>query len=188
MKKTTKGALAVGAAAALLMGGAGSLALWNDSEETPASTISSGTLDIALVPGTGTWTDISTDSNKPGAIDPATFKMVPGDTLQYDASFTVTADGDNLAATITADQSSITRTAGLTEANTPVVVSAKVNGAELPGTTITERNNGNTVDVRMTLTFDPSTTGQVGQGGTVNLDKFRVNLQQVRPTAPNTGP
>ncbi|MFF1555569.1 alternate-type signal peptide domain-containing protein [Rhodococcus erythropolis] len=181
MKKTTKGTLAVGAAAILLMGGMGSLALWNDSEAAPADTITNGELDIALVGEAGVWTDISPDSNAPGVIDPAVFRMVPGDVLQYDASFLISADGDNLAATITADQQSITRSAGLTELNTPVVVTALVNGEELPATTITEANDGDTVDVRITLTFDPSTAGQVGQKGTVGLDEFRVNLQQVRP-------
>ena len=50
MKKATKGALAVTAAGALLLGGAGTLAYWNDVQGVTGGTISSG--HLKLTPGT----------------------------------------------------------------------------------------------------------------------------------------
>ena len=49
MKKTTKGALAAGSAAVLLMGGVGTLAYWNDSEDVDRYDGGLGQLDLALV-------------------------------------------------------------------------------------------------------------------------------------------
>ncbi|NKU44191.1 alternate-type signal peptide domain-containing protein [Rhodococcus hoagii] len=46
MNKKTKGAIAAGAAAALLAGGAGSFALWSDSETLNGGTITAGTLTL----------------------------------------------------------------------------------------------------------------------------------------------
>ena len=61
MNKLVKGSIAAAAGISLLMGGAGSLALWNDSVTVNAGTVSSGTLDVSTgtagvklnVPGVG---------------------------------------------------------------------------------------------------------------------------------------
>ncbi|GAA3326839.1 MULTISPECIES: alternate-type signal peptide domain-containing protein [Paeniglutamicibacter] len=52
MNKMTKGALATGLDVALLLGGGGTLAVWNKSVAEPAGTITSG--DLELTAGTGT--------------------------------------------------------------------------------------------------------------------------------------
>src|SRR4051812_29833136 len=54
MNKLVKGSVAAATGIVLLMGGAGSLALWNDSQVVNGGTVSTGELDIALQ-GTGTW-------------------------------------------------------------------------------------------------------------------------------------
>ena len=41
MNRTTKGAIAAGAAAVLLLGGAGSLAYWSDCQDAAGGTINS---------------------------------------------------------------------------------------------------------------------------------------------------
>ena len=46
MNKTTKGSLAAGAAAVLLLGGAGSLAYWTDAASIDGGSITSGTLTL----------------------------------------------------------------------------------------------------------------------------------------------
>ena len=97
MRKTTKGALAVGAGVALLLGGAGTLAAWKiDTPVGAAASVSSGTL--AVVPKTGAtgspvwaWNNGSTP-----AFDAATSRLVPGDAVRRTQVFTVTARGDHL--------------------------------------------------------------------------------------------
>ncbi|AMY17929.1 MULTISPECIES: alternate-type signal peptide domain-containing protein [Nocardiaceae] len=178
MNRTTKGALAAGAAGVLLLGGAGSFALWSDSEGVQGGTITAGDLDIAPV-SQGVWTDVSPGSvSTAGPVDPATFRMVPGDVLEYRASYRVTADGENLRAVLTADPNSVTRTGELTEANTPVTVTSTYNGTPLAGNQITEADNGRVVDVVARVTFVTTTPNQVGTNDSVNLSGFRINLQQ----------
>ncbi|WP_244971566.1 alternate-type signal peptide domain-containing protein [Gordonia rubripertincta] len=96
MNRKSKGAIAVGAGAILLLGGMGSYALWSDEEEVAGGNITAG--DFGLVRPAGTWTDISGNMNGGTTIDPATDLMVPGDTWRYNASCTVTATGKNMKA------------------------------------------------------------------------------------------
>ena len=184
MNKTTKGALAAGAAGILLLGGAGSYALWTDSETVQGGTITAGNLDISPV-AAGVWTDVSPGGVKtPGNLNISTFRMVPGDVLQYKASYKVLADGENLRATIAADPQTITRSGELTAANTPVSLVTTYNGAALANNQITEADDGRTVDVTVTVTFVETTPNQVGTEDSVNLTNFRINLQQnARTTA-----
>jgi alternate signal-mediated exported protein len=95
MRKTTKGALAIGAGVALLLGGAGTLANWSDSKNLGANTtISSGTLTIASkTQGSWGW------ASGTGTFVPGTSKLVPGDSIKITDVFTVTALGDHLTAT-----------------------------------------------------------------------------------------
>lgn len=96
MNKLIKGSIAGAAGIALLLGGAGTLAYWNDSATlASAGTVSSGELDIASTT-TGAWTGL------PANTSIANFKMVPGDSITYTETFTVTATGDNIKAELTA--------------------------------------------------------------------------------------
>jgi alternate signal-mediated exported protein len=93
MRKTTKGALAVGAGVALLLGGAGTLAYWQDSAQiAPSGTIIAGDLDIAAGSGTWAWSDGSTGFSQ------ANSRIVPGDKVAYTQTFTVKTQGDHLKA------------------------------------------------------------------------------------------
>ena len=56
MKKSTKGAVAVAAAAVLLTGGAGTLAYWSDSVDLPGGSISSGSLSLGTPDCGSGWT------------------------------------------------------------------------------------------------------------------------------------
>jgi alternate signal-mediated exported protein len=90
MRNSIKAAVAATTGAALLLGGAGSLAYWSDEETEGAHTITSGRLDLSA-PDCGTgWSDGG------GAIDLGVFRIVPGDTLTMSCSFTVDTAGDNL--------------------------------------------------------------------------------------------
>lgn len=88
MNKLVKGSLAAAAGITLLMGGAGSLALWNDSTDSTAGSISTGELNITSA-GDGAWAQDIT-------------LWVPGDTDTYTETFDIAAAGDNLAFTVDA--------------------------------------------------------------------------------------
>ncbi|MFC9789087.1 alternate-type signal peptide domain-containing protein [Rhodococcus sp. NPDC127528] len=174
MNKQTKGAIAAGAAALLLAGGAGTMAAWNSSQTVGGGAVSSGTLSLSQ--GTaGAWKANGT------AIDITTFKAVPGDVVTYDATFLVGAKGNNLHATLKADANSITGDADLKAALNPTVT-ATVDGVALPsngsGAAITTAQDGKTVAVNAVFTFNSATAGTTAQGQSVSLANFNVNLTQ----------
>lgn len=102
MNKATKGAIAAGAAGILLLGGAGTLAVWSDTANVDAGTVSTGQMTLAL--GSGTWAETAT----PGTpITIGTFEIVPGDSLTYTTTVTATATGDNLTGELKIEGSSL---------------------------------------------------------------------------------
>ena len=74
MKKTTAAAVTAAVGAALLLGGAGTLAYWTDEAASADQTISSGSLDLGTL-DSGDWTVTN------GAVVDAAFTggIVPGD-------------------------------------------------------------------------------------------------------------
>ncbi|KQR17039.1 alternate-type signal peptide domain-containing protein [Cellulomonas sp. Leaf334] len=102
MRKTTKGAIAIGAGVALLLGGAGTLAYWQVGTTVDSTTgIQSGTLSI--VPKVGATTAAWTWGTTTTAFDVANSRIVPGDVVTRTQVFTVTARGDHLKAEIALD-------------------------------------------------------------------------------------
>jgi len=91
MSKTTKGALAAAAAGVLLLGGAGTLAYWTDTEVVPGTDITSGHFYMdASDCNPGTWT---LDGGDPyTANDP----LVPGDTLTKECDIVMDIAGTHL--------------------------------------------------------------------------------------------
>lgn len=94
MNKTTKGAIATGAAAVLMMGGAGTLAFWTETVDVPGGTLESGHLEITgdtctAGPGAAPW---ELDG---GADVTAATRIVPGDTVTKTCSFTIDGEGDH---------------------------------------------------------------------------------------------
>ncbi|MET4166180.1 MULTISPECIES: alternate-type signal peptide domain-containing protein [Gordonia] len=177
-KKVSKGLFAAVAAVLLLLGGLGTYALWSDSETTDSGDVQTGTLDLTAV-NAGQWQDVS-NAAAPVDIDPATFRMVPGDVLQFTASYRVAAVGDNLTARITTtNQGTNVIPAALTDWVT-VTNTATFGGAPIPSSVITTADNGKTVDVTVTVDFDRGTPDQVGINSTVNLSQLQVTLQQER--------
>ena len=57
MNRSTKGAIAAGAAAVLLMGGAGSLAFWTADGDVDGGTVTAGTLSLTDLECDTTWTE-----------------------------------------------------------------------------------------------------------------------------------
>lgn len=172
MNKTAKGAAALAAAAALLLGGAGTYALWNDTESLDGGAVAAGELKITAATA-GVWRDVS-GGGAGTVIDIATFLVVPGDTLTYTAGATVLAKGDNLSATLTADPTSVTGDPELL-ADMAITTAVRVGGALVP--TITEANDGQTVQTVVTLAFDEASTN-VTQLQDLDLADLELVLQQ----------
>lgn len=195
MNKLVTGAIAASAGVALLLGGAGTFALWNDSQTVSGGSISTGTLAIAKV-GTPTWSDISATTANGTTFDPSTQKLVPGDKVRLTQQVTISTTGKNLKANLAYDTASITNNAALDSYLTytfaatsaaPVPTGAATLAAAVspakgyivtPGTAATT-----TVDVTVTVEFKDTATDLVGQNlaAAINLANLKLTLAQVRP-------
>lgn len=87
MKKSTKGALAAGSAAVLLMGGAGTLAFWTDEVTVDGVDIQSGHLSLDLEECQGWELD--------GGDAYVAQLLVPGDSLTQDCTYTLDIAGEH---------------------------------------------------------------------------------------------
>jgi alternate signal-mediated exported protein len=173
MNKYTKGAIATGAAIVLLLGGAGTFALWNDSADIAGGDIDSGTLELTN-PGTGAWVDMS-DLSTISNIN--NFRIVPGDVARYTQTFVIEASGTNLEATLDVDSADFIAaavTAGFDPGD--ITVSVSVNAA--PGSAeITSADDGLTKTVVVTITFDEDADNG-SQNLTVDLTSLDITLNQ----------
>jgi alternate signal-mediated exported protein len=194
MNKLTSGAIVGTLGIALLLGGAGTFAMWNTSTSADAGIVSSGTLTIANS-GTPTWKNVSTDAVAGGVTIPsiASYKIVPGDKVQMTQVFTVAATGDNLKATLSYDDLTIGTTgtdAASTAANvalktaTTVAMTATGTGvtAGTVANTFTVAPNASgvsTVTVTLTVALPSTVSGTTAQNGALNLSAVKFNLAQV---------
>lgn len=102
MRNSIKAALAATTGAALLLGGAGSLAYWQDADDIPTDTLTSGQLDLGAPVCEGWLLDGG------AAFDPLTDTIVPGDSLTQICEFPLTVTGDHLEAEFTAEAPAMT--------------------------------------------------------------------------------
>lgn len=169
MNKLVKGSIAGAAGIALLLGGVGSLALWNDSESLTAASVASGKLTLDA--SAGTWTT-----------NPALW--VPGDKFEYTTTLAITATGTNLHAKLAIDSASITSTS--TALKGALVVTVAPVGAVPSGWainpdgsyTITPQTAAYSVPVKATVTFPSTIDGTTAQNETVNLSGLAFTLKQ----------
>lgn len=176
MNKMMKAGIATGVGVVLLLGGAGSLALWNDSANVGAArTISTGVLTVDAV---GSWSDETLA------------KWVPGDKVTYTADVDIVAIGDNLASELSIDLSSLTGAAALKDALAVKMTVSGVTGGTLVetgvGTNIytvkpTVGGNGEmTAKVAVEVELPTSVVEKTAQNGSVSLDDLAFQLKQVR--------
>ncbi|WP_309072009.1 alternate-type signal peptide domain-containing protein [Arthrobacter sp.] len=180
MNKVTKGTLAAAAAGALLLGGAGTYAVWTDSASLNAGNVSTGVLTLDAVSTQG-WsydggdTIVGDDPSTEGAIETATPDIVPGDTLTAVYNVDVVAEGDNIKGSLSL--------AGIDQATLPAGTTVSivadgagaglgVNGADL---TFTEAA---TYDFNVTVTVDFPVDSEAGQNGTIDLAGAELVLTQ----------
>lgn len=189
MNKLLKGAIAGAIGIALLIGGAGTFALWNSSISVAGGTIVAGNLLVADG-AAGVWTV----NGGTTPISLSSFKASPGDVLKYTKTVNITASGDNLVATLGLGAASITpNTAGnaadialanYLNANTVVAATgAAITGSGLsytvtPGTTGV---SASAVTLTATITFPKSGTAgteNAAKLGNANLNNLTVTLTQ----------
>lgn len=197
MNKLVKGSIAGAAGIALLLGGAGTFALWNDSVVVQSSTVQTGKLEIAKT-GTPTWSDVSTSGSTGATFAPATQKIVPGDTVRLTQTVTITGEGKNLkarfalsdlAAAVPSSLSTPVTIAGASVTPVTVTLAATPASGSAAITAVAGQNNVfevaptnglNTYTVTVDVAFDSRTNAKVGQSQTVDLSQVNFTLTQVR--------
>lgn len=177
-----------------LVAGGGTFALWSNGGSTPEQIITAGNLDIES--GSTTWTETSADvAAAPHTIDPATFLVRQGDTVEASYEFTTHLQGDNMLGELKVDwtdpadlPSGVSGTYQLYDgADTPLMPSAAPLGTTtaLDGAQQLDADDAgreDTFTVTITLDFD-GLADRFGADSTVqvaDLGSFEVTLDQVR--------
>lgn len=184
MKKVMKAAIAAGAAGALMLGGAGTFALWNATDTLDnAGTVSTGHLKLDTT-AAGVWKDIS--AGAPGvAFAPATGKLVPGDTVEFKQTVQIVASGANLKGALTVDSLGAVPVALTDQVTVDLAIDATASGLTKAGNVVSFAAPG-TYDVPVTITvgFIKGTAGSTPVGTmdqAVTLAALGLALDQVRP-------
>lgn len=179
MRKSTKGALAGVAAVALLMGGFGTRAAWNDSGTFDGGSINDGSLALT---GSGCldWKLIDTDGTTvlATASDPSTLFLLPGQILTRHCSFSVSLKGVGTV-TATINEPSFTLPGGLTGAGLELTTLLKKNTTTLTpdssgvSTTVTD---GDTISADFTASLDAAAVQSVWQNIAGSLNTLTVTV------------
>ncbi|WZH53510.1 MAG: alternate-type signal peptide domain-containing protein [Nocardioides alkalitolerans] len=173
MQKITKGAIAAGGAAVLLLGGAGSLAFWNATADVPGGAVDSGELTLTPV-AAGQWT-----FNGDPIADPGAVTLVPGDELAYSGTYTIGAEGDNLEADVAVTGGAA---AGSLAPYLTTSLDYTVDGAD-DVDAITEANDGDVLAVDLAISFPFGTTADnASQQQTLDLGAVSIALTQTDAT------
>jgi alternate signal-mediated exported protein len=107
MNKLLKGSIAGAAGIVLLLGGAGTFAVWNAADTVEAGTVTAGNLLVELQ-DKGVWTQGLPGALTTQPVDITKFRIVPGDVFTFTQVIKVTAEGDNLEAELGLTEGSIT--------------------------------------------------------------------------------
>lgn len=179
MHKIVTGTIAGAAGIALLLGGAGTFALWNANASTAATTVSSGTLTLSAV-NDGVWTDIT--NGRSTTIDPAKVLMVPGNKYQFTQTLNIGATGQDLKANLTYADQSITGDSALLAATTKTLsvtsTSASVVQSTTNANTFVVSPSSATSAVKVLFTIELPSSATTGQNGSVNVGALAFTLTQ----------
>jgi alternate signal-mediated exported protein len=189
MNKFLKGGIAGAVGIVLLLGGAGTFALWNSSASTEAGTIAAGNLSVVASSTAGSWT-VNGGASRASMTG---YKVVPGDVLVYRKAMSIIATGDNLVATLSVAEAAIAPTstsapadvalaAYLTKTATLTATGTGISTGSAPFTvTAGAAGVSQDISVSVTITFPKSTTAGFENDtklGSVNLDALAVTLTQ----------
>ncbi|WP_186764327.1 alternate-type signal peptide domain-containing protein [Arthrobacter yangruifuii] len=184
MNKMTKGALAIGIGSAMLLGGGGTLAVWNQTQNASAGTIAAG--ELGLTAGKGVWS-----SNGTAIDDINTYKIVPGETLTYSQPLTVKLEGDKMQAKLTVDSSKVL-TGDFAGSDLMMVQAPTLTDSAskqvLPGTILTPLPKGQVkreqlVTASASFKFDAAALSSVGAKADLSSVQYKLDQLAV-PAAP----
>ncbi len=179
MHKIVTGAIAGAAGITLLLGGAGTFALWNASASSAASSVSSGTLTLSAN-NDGAWTDIT--NGRSTAINPTTALMVPGNTFQFTQTLNIGATGQDLKANLTYASQSITGDSALLAATQKTLAvtssSATVVQSTSNANTFVVSPSASTSAVKVVFTITLPSSATTGQNGSINVGALAFTLTQ----------
>ena len=164
MNKLVKGGLAAAAGIALLMGGAGSLAVWTASGVTSSGQVHTGHLTLS----TGSAGDWSKDY------------LVPGDTDTYTQTFTLSVLGDDIQVALSSAVGTATSPTlpSSIVATTSYVINDGTTSTNWNGTDAKTLAQGNyTVTATVTVAFDHAATGDMD--GAFNLGDVTFTATQL---------
>lgn len=167
MNKLTKAGIATAAGIALLMGGAGTLAFWNDGAGLGGGTVTAGHLNLTSA-GDGAW-DEDLDF------------IVPGDTVTYTETLTLSAVGDNLSFELNADLDDLDTFDAITVTPTFVVTDGTTAQNITPGTAVSLAEGDYTVEVTVVVEFPWGTDapGNEDEDAQIVLGDIRITATQV---------
>ncbi len=168
MNKLAQASVAGAAGIALLLGGAGTFALWNAQAEVADTSIASGSLSIEAGDVSAAFAD--------GTPFTSGTRIVPGDTITITQDVTIDANGDTLLVKLGVDTGSIPNIPGVNLAVSALTADG-VFGGDLNRMTAAEAETIESVVI--TGTFPASLTGSDGQNMTINLTGMAVTLTQV---------
>lgn len=182
MKKTTKATIAAVAAGALLIGGAGTLALWQAEDNVDAGTVTTGHLELTT-DGEGVWTDASPDAATT-TFDPVTDSIVPGDTVEFNQTVTIDAEGKNIQGALTVGTVGAVPADLETYVTIALDVDASAEGITEAGGVLSFAAPGvYEVPVSITVTFDEGavgTTPNTTMDEPIDLTQLTLTLDQIR--------
>ena len=190
MNKLLVSAIAGAAGLTLLLGGAGTFALWNSSATLSGGTITAGTLSVVDSGATGTWS-VNGGTVKTTLVG---YKAVPGDVLVYTKTMSIVATGDNLTAKLdltaasispsTASSADVALAAYLTKTAVLTATGTGISTGSAPFT-VTSGAAGVTqnVSVGVTITFPKNAAAGFAPEastklGSVSLDNLNLSLTQ----------
>ncbi len=187
MNKTAKGAVAAAASAALLLGGAGTLAYWSTTGTVTGGQFGTGALELDTSSCDGAVWTVSNEVE--GVVDApvpdlAAFKVVPGDVLSKACDIDIIAEGDNLRAVLEVVDGEASVVAGddeaLAEDDYEVTASFTVDGEEV--TEITDEDAALPLSVLISVEFPiGAEVDNSSQLDTLTITEFTVTATQVRP-------
>lgn len=174
LNKMTKGAIATAAGVMLLIGGGGTLAVWNIEKNAAAGTVAAG--DLNLVADTGVWTV----NGQAGTINIDAYRIVPGDTLTYTQDVDITLEG-NISATLAVVQPSGANHGFAAYTYETSAVTLTKDGAPITGTL-----TAGVTDAVASVSFKflPETAGRDSAGATYDFSGVAFRLEQIAPAAP----
>lgn len=180
MNKMTKGAIVTAAGVMLLIGGGGTLAVWNVQQNAEAGVVASG--DLNLVAGDGVWTVAGV--NGPITItDINDYQIVPGDTLTYTQNVDITLDGDNLSANLSVVNPAGVNTDFAQGTYTTSAVTLTKDG-EAIANPLDENDDVNDAVASVTFDFLEATAGRASVDATYDFSALGFKLEQIAPANP----